>query len=157
MASLITDAEFAEIRSAINDVMDTFALVPATYRLRKANVPSRFKRDNKRADQTAGYDDVAINVLIVWDDGTERGQIAVMQSGAYDFSEGRVYMKYDDAIATSPPLVDGSKNLVMQAEKDLFKFNNVEYDIIGVQLLGQLKDTDVLCELHIKKQLKAKS
>lgn len=148
MASLITDAEFQEIRDAINDVMDTFALVPCTYRLHKDTLDP-LNRDRKTK---TNYDDVAINGLIVWDDGTERGQVASMQDGTYDYSEGRVYMKYDDAIATSPPLIDANGNPVMIAAQDEFVFRTKTYDIIGVILVGQLKDTNALAELHIKKR-----
>lgn len=148
MAKFLTDQDFADIRSAINDTVETFAQLQVTYMKNRKRTRSRFNRE-LTTDQI--FDNYSINVLQVWEKN-EKGMSQVDEKGKWDFSEGYLLAGFDAVEALS--LVDGSGNTTMDQNVDKVLIRAIEYEVMGVITLGQLKDKDCLVKIQFKKQLK---
>lgn len=148
MAKFLTDTDFADIRSAVNDAIETFAQLEVTYKKLRKRTRSRFNRE-LTTDQN--FDDYILNVLEVWEKN-EKGMSQVDEKGKWDFSEGYLLVQFD-AIETLG-LVDVNGNITMDQDVDKVLIKGVEYEVNGVITLGQLKDKDCLVKIQFKKLLK---
>lgn len=148
MAKLLTDADFAEIRTAINDVVETFAQLPITYKKLKRRTLSRF---NRETTSNQSFTDYSFNALEVWEKN-EKGFDKADEKGIWDFSEGYLLIAFDEVIAKG--LIDTNGNLAMESEVDKVVIRTIQYDIVGIVKIGQLKDQEVLVKIQFKKPLK---
>ena len=148
MAKFLTDQDFADIRTAINDTVETFAQLQVTYMKNRKRTRSRF---NRELTTNHVFDNFTINVLQVWEKN-EKGMSQVDEKGKWDFSEGYLLAGFD-AIETLN-LVDENGNLTMDQNVDKLLIMGIEYEVIGVITLGQLKDKDCLVKIQFKKLLK---
>jgi len=144
MAKLITDAEFAEIREVINDVSETFLQKTITYQLKVQSL-SRMNRDR---NDIGSYTDVSLSVLVVW----EQSEVAIDRTtGSMDLSDGYALVNWDDLEATIL-MTTGTLNTDIGADKLIVDGGVME--IIGIEKLGQLKDTFAVLKVYFKKTLK---
>lgn len=141
---LITDAEFDDIRSNLNDVMDTMLQRPGIYKKDTEEV-SRWGRDKST---TRVYTDIPLSILVVWGGEDKNTQT---RNGSYDGTQGYVLVKYDAALAAG--IVSVGQQFTGETPQDLIQFSGVTYEITGMNLLGQLKDTDCVVKFHISKGL----
>lgn len=148
MAKFLTDQDFADIRSAVNDTIETFAQLSVTYKRNQKRTRSRF---NRELTTNQAFDDFTINVLEVWEKN-EKGMSQVDEKGKWDFSEGYLLTGFDAIDALN--LVDGNGNNTMDQNVDKVLIRAVEYEVLGVITLGQLKDKDCLVKIQFKKLLK---
>ena len=151
MAKILTDADFARFRVLFNDVMETFFRVSVTYRIHTTTL-SRFKRDHKANSANNNYTDHVLVVQIIWDDGSEKGQVDMGSDnkGSMDFKEGKIFVAYDDLKALD--LINGDGNPVMSEPDDRIVIRTKEYEVTGVVPLGQWKDEEVLVQITFKTQ-----
>lgn len=148
MAKFLTDQDFADIRSAVNDTIETFAQLSVTYKRNQKRTRSRF---NRELTTNQAFDDFTINVLEVWEKN-EKGMSQVDEKGKWDFSEGYLLTGFDAIDALN--LVDGNGNNTMDQNVDKVLIRGIEYEVLGVITLGQLKDKDCLVKIQFKKLLK---
>ena len=144
MPSFLTDEDFAEIRSAIQDVTDTFLRLPITFKKLTGHL-SRFSGDRKKTKTTS---DIVVNGLIVWGGGgSSDGQFEIDETGKRDLDEGYILFNFDDMETAG--LTDNENVIVM--EGDTIIARDINYKITGVEPLGQLKDKDCVVKIYIKK------
>jgi len=148
MAKFLTDQDFADIRSAINDTIETFAQLQVTYKKNQKRTRSRF---NRELTDNQVFDDFTLNVLQVWEKN-EKGMSQVDKKGKWDFSEGYLLTGFDSIETLN--LVDGNGNLTMDQNVDKLLIRGIEYEVMGIITLGQLKDKDCLVKIQFKKLLK---
>lgn len=158
MTKLLTDSDFAEIRSAIGDVSETFLQKEITYRL----FQDAMSRMNSDGNRNATYYDCPVNGLIVW---SEKQPIETRQ-GIVDLSDGYILLNYDaiEAITYPVPEVEEGEEapipekvffgsgLLMQEAQDRLIIDGEEMLILMVQQIGQLKDRNVMIKLFFQKQ-----
>lgn len=147
MASLLTDQDFLEIRTVIDDVIDTFMQLPIVYK-QEINTLDRFNEDR---DDKRTFQDHALTALVVWEKESADAQVTLTREGAVDLSDGYVMFGYDYLLEKN--LIDADGNQVFKPELDRIVIREIEYEIIGANQIGQWKDTDCLVKVHIKKQL----
>lgn len=148
MASLLTDDEFAEIRETIHDVTDTFLRLPVIWKKDK-NTATRMMRD---IDHERQYDDINLQGLVVWEDKGNKAILAKSLNGAVDLADGYVLFNYDDAQAAG--VVTLTHNQIVNPAKDYLVFDNEKHEILGLNMLGQLKDKNCLLKVHFKKNIR---
>ncbi len=147
MAKLISDSEFAEIRTVINDVSETFLQKTVTYKLKTVSMD----RMNRDRNEKGSFQDVNLDVLVVWDETeveTDR------TNGVMDLSDGYLLVNWD-YLETTPLLDSGVLKTNIGADRVIV--DDKELILIGIEKLGQLKDTFTVLKFYIKKQLKNKS
>lgn len=148
MAKFLSDSDFADIRAAINDVVDTFANIEVTYKKLGRRTLSRFNRE-LTDDQV--FTDITLNALQIWEQN-EKGFAQVDVKGKWDFSEGYALIAYD-AIAAAD-LVDEDGNVLMEEEVDNIVIKGITYEVRGIIQLGPIKDVDSIVKVQFKKNLK---
>lgn len=148
MTKLLDDNDFAEIRSTVNDVMETFTQKEIIYKLSEKHTPSRFGRDNHI---TSNKTDKLLLALVVWE--VNQSELEAREFGRYDFSIGYALFGWDylvtEGLITGTPLKP-----IFIPEKDKIVIDGDELEIIGVWHGGQLKDTDAVVKVYFKNVLK---
>lgn len=152
---LIDDPDFADIRANLNDVMETFfrkgdtGTNPAIYK-KDTNALQRFNRDRSL---NRNYQSIPVKILVVWDgDGTGSGN-TIDRNGSVDNTKGYFLMAYD--AAETAGIVDADQNVTITTPQDLITIDKIDYEITGVNLLGQLRDKYCLLKFHIAKRTKS--
>lgn len=146
--TLLSPAQRAQFKAAVNSVTDTFMLKPLLYR-RYGESIDRWN-ENRLADQKK----TEYNVLglIVW--GSNESDKTVMDSegkGGYDISDGYALFNIKDLVAVG--LVNGDGNFIGKSNSDYIVDQNVEHSIIGHKLIGQLVDENLMIKLYLEKNL----
>jgi len=149
MAKLLSDQDFADIRAAVNDVIETFAQLPIVYKKLRRRTLSRFNREST-TDQH--FDSYNFNALEVWGNKGSDGTLQTDEKGKWDLSGGYLLMAFDDIKTAN--LIDASNNLLMEPEVDKVVIKGIEYEITGAMVAGQLKDKEVVVKIQFKKALK---
>lgn len=151
---LISDAEFDDIRSNLNDVMETFfrkgdtGTTACTYK-KDTNQLKRFNRDR---GLTRNYQDIPVKILVVWDSDGTGAMNTIDRNGSVDISKGYFLIAYD--AAETAGIVDSNQNILISTPQDLIIIDTVDYEITGVNLMGQLRDKYCLLKFHIAKRTK---
>lgn len=155
MTQLISDAQFALIRTTFNDVIETFMNLDVQYD-RTISKLSRFKED--RDDNVIATHTIkGLYVPVATDTDS---QFDKTRKGDFNMSESVVYFGYDDLLALGLiDTTDGGNKTVFKPERDRIRINGIEHEIIGENMLGQWKDnagvaTFVLVKIHMTRILK---
>ncbi len=148
MAKFIDDNTFQEIRSTINDVVETFAQKTVVYKLAQKHSLSRFGKDPQVTNPKV---DKNLLGLVVWE--VNKSQLEVEEWGKYDFSIGYVLFSWDYLVVEGL-ISEDTQVPVFIPEKDKIKIDGTELEIIGVWHGGQLKDTDAVVKVYFKNTLK---
>lgn len=147
MANLISDDEFAEIRSVAKDLTDTFAQLDATYHKVSRKKDILHEKRSDKFDES----DVAIKVLEVWESTGEKAQQRTpSKSGRIALDEGYCLVNYEDMVTAGLAL---NNQWTGDQVNDKITISGTKYDIIGINPIGQLKDQMVLFKIHIKKRI----
>lgn len=155
MAKFLTDADFQEIRGAINDAVETFAQKTVYYSLSPAETLSRFGRDKQNADNKTDY---TLLALVVWD--APDAELQVDELGKFDFSMGYVLFSWDyldtEGLIVNTVNGDGITEAkpIFRAEKDKIKIDGESLEVMGVVVQGQLKDRECVVKVFFKRGLK---
>lgn len=147
MAILIDDNTFNEIRAVLNDVQDTFYQREVTYRRDMDSVTEW----QEETDAERKYEDLLLNALIVWNTSKENAQALREYIGAFDGNISYANVKYDDALSIG--LIDGSKTVVYKPIEDKIVVDGINYPVLGIVKLGQLKDTEVVVKILFTKDV----
>ena len=147
MTKLISDSDFADIRVVLNDVGETFLQLDISYKRHAATTGDAFGWG-----QGTGNLDTNITIpgLMVWSTD-QGGQLVVKREGKYDYNEGYILFMYDKLVELGQVLPD--KRLALGAAKDSVTVNGEELEITGINSAGQLKDTDVVVKVHVRRKL----
>ena len=148
MAKLLSDSDFDEIRSVLNDVQDTFYQRTVVYKM-DTNTVTRWMKDIA-SERT--YVDKTLNGQVVWGTSQGKSDTEKKQEGTYDPGEGYVLLKYDDMLLEG--LIDADTALTVTSPQDRIKFDNIVYYITSVVKVGQLKDKEVLVKVFFCKNPK---
>lgn len=143
MPSLITPEEFAEIRSVVQDVTDTFHKKSITYLLRGESLDIN---NEDRTDQT--LTPYVIMGLVVWSTTTGEGRVEESREGNLDLTEGYVNFNYDDCDLVG--LISGFRFIGMP-DQDLIEFDGIRYKVIGIPPLGQFPEKNSLIKVNFRK------
>ena len=134
--------------------MDTFfrkgdtGTTPAIYK----KDTEQIKRFNRDKSSTRVYTDIPVKVLVVWEGVGTKAENNIDRKGSVDLSAGYFLLKYDDAETSG--IVDANQNILVNTPQDLINIDTVDYEITGVNLLGQLRDKYCLLKFHISKRTK---
>jgi hypothetical protein len=149
MAKLINAATFAKIRTVINNVQDTFYGETCIYHKDTSTI-TRWQKD---VQAVRTYTDSTLNCLCVWDDSPKYGEDKkVKDKGEVDINAGYLLIKYDDFLAAD--LIDDAKQFAIATPADNITFDGVTYPIEGINMKGQLNDTNCVIKIHIRKDFK---
>jgi len=150
MADQLAASDRTDIFAAFSDLYDTFFQYTAAFQIKKRALPVFNEDVSVQYTST----ETAVRCLPVAEKTGTNAQNDVFQHGSADFSEGYILCALKDLTAAS--LATQTKINVL-AGLDTLKLDGVEYDIIGVNFVGPLKEisTDrvVLAKFHIKKKL----
>lgn len=144
--NLLTSTDFANIRDNLNDVMFTFLKRPITYK-KDSNTNTRWQKDNAVARQ---YTNISLNGLVVWGTSNEDFELKTEITGAKDFGEGYVLLRYDDCTAQG---IVTAGNFTTTTPQDKIAFNGVDYYVRAIVMSGQLENEEVLVKVFFRKDL----
>lgn len=151
MAKLISQDEFTEIRTVLNDVQETFYGTQIIYKKDK-NTVTRFQRD---IEEKRTYVEYNLDVLVVWNATGNSAEIVRNTIGASDENVGYCNVAYDEMLAKG--LIDANKNLITKPAEDKLIINNKEYPILALVKLGQLWNTEVVVKILFRKDIVSKN
>ncbi len=148
---LLSSQDWAEFRSAIHDVTDTFMKLPVTYIQRRIRSLPGFHENRANDLLQTNYNLLALKVP----ESKDASQANVNQypKGFIDVSEGYFLFSYPDLLAHNPPLIDSEGSPVFIANKDSFFSNGKEVTIIGVNLVGPSENDFQLVKVYYKNQM----
>lgn len=146
MAVFLDDDDFAEIREAINDTVETFAQKIIVYKLSSSETLSRFGIDNHNVDNKI---DKNLLGLVVWN--APKAELETETLGKFDFSMGYVLFAWD-YLETEGLIV--AEKPVFEPEKDIIIVDSEQLEVKGVVILGQLKDKECVVKIYFKRNLK---
>lgn len=155
MAKFLSDSDFAEIRTAINDTVETFAQKPVLYKLTTEQAMDRFGRDKHLANNKTKFDLLG---LVVW--SVPDSELNVEDIGKYDFSMGYVLFSWDYLVEKELIITgtDESNNPTsipaFKPEVDLIVIEGETLEVMGVNIAGQLKDKECVVKVFFKRDLK---
>jgi len=144
MTKLLTDSDFAQIRTAVNDISESFLQKTVVYK-RKIESLDRMNRD---LNVKGSFSDVNLDVLVVWE---QTEVVTDRTTGTMDLSDGYILVNYDAIAATSLMI---SVKLITNVAIDKIVLDGSEMRLIGIETLGQLKDTFTMVKFYVKRKLK---
>lgn len=148
---LLTASDWGEIRSALQDVMDTFFKFPVVFVQRRTRKLTAF-HENRNGDlQEAIYN---WNALVVPENKDEnKSQVDQYPKGFVDTSQGYLYFNYKWLKEQTPSFIfpSGRPNIV--PNKDSFRFLGVEVTVIGVNLVGPTESDFQMVKVQYKNQI----
>lgn len=151
MADLLSASDWSEIRSALQDVMDTFFKLPVTYVRRTSRKLHAFHED-RAADLTkTSYPLFALMVPDSKDDDDSKS--LEVNKGYADLSEGYVYFNYQSLANHTPALIDANGRPAFIANKDSLVLLGKEVTITGVNLVGPTQSNFQLVKVHYKQEI----
>jgi hypothetical protein len=164
MADLISSSDWGEIRSALEDVKDTFFKFPVIFRKRTTRKLTNF-HESREAD--LDYIDYPLLALKVEEKTDNESRGTENKEGSVDIAEGYIYLSYQKLLVTNPPLItastfddtfdetftDGGGRHQFVLNKDSFIFDGMEHTILGVNLVGPTQSDFQLVKITYKKQL----
>lgn len=146
---LISPAQQAKIKLAIESVTDTFMQKSITYR--KYGESLDMFNENRRNNQQ--FTEYTVLGLVVW--GSLEGDKTAMDSlgrGGVDMSDGYIAFHVKDLLAVG--LVDVMRNFVGEANADYVVDQGIEHRVIGHSLKGQFIDENLIVKIYIQKKMK---
>ena len=146
MAKFLSDSDFAEIRSTVNDVIETFAQKAIVYHIADKYTLNRFNRDN---NNEVTKTDKNLLGLVVWE--VNKATLEVEEWGKYDFSVGYVLFGWD--YLQNENLIPDQRPLFIP-EKDEITIDGIKLEVMGIWTGGQIKDTDAVVKVFFKNNLK---
>lgn len=150
MAKFLTDEDFLEIRTAINDTVETFAQKPVVYNLSPKQTLSRMGIDKHNEDNKTEFNLLG---LVVWN--APESEIDTETLGKFDFSMGYVLFSWDYLEAEGLAETLGAYyKLKLLPEKDTIKIDDEVLEVKGVVIQGQLKDKECVVKVFFKRNLK---
>lgn len=138
MAGLLSEAEEAEARAAIQSVTDTFFLTPITYKLAISTF-DRFEEDRK-----ATYTDYALKGLEEYKAADMKEEIV----GSKDFNDVKITFNIDDLIVKS--LITAEFGHKFTVEKDYFILKSQTYRVTDIHFDGPLSSKSCLVIMYGK-------
>lgn len=154
MTKFLNDSDFAEIRTAINDTIETFSGKTIYYYLSPSETLSRFGRDKQNATDKTEY---ALNGLIVWD--APKAELEIDELGKFDFSMGYVLFGWD-YLDGEGLIISEDVNGIIEAkpsflpERDKIKIDGETLEVMGIVVQGQLNDRECVVKVYFKRGLK---
>lgn len=146
---LISAAQRAKIKSAIESVTDTFMQKTITYR-RYGESLDRFNENRRNNQKLTEY---TVLGLVVW--GSLEGDKTAMDNlgrGGVDMSDGYIAFHVKDLLAVG--LVDVMRNFVPKSNSDYVVDQGIEHRVVGHSLKGQFIDENLIVKVYIQKKKK---
>lgn len=151
MADLLSSSDWTDIRSALQDVMETFFKLPVTY-VRRTDRKLQAFHEKRSADLVAtNYPLLALMVPENKDD--ESAKSLEVNKGYADLSEGYLYFNYQVLLNHNPALIDANGKPVITANKDSLILMGKEVTITGVNLVGPSESNFQLVKVHYKQEI----
>ncbi len=149
--NLLTVSDWAEFRSTLTDVKDTFLKMPVNYVQRGTRTLNPF-HEHRKEDLTATV--YALRGLKVERSSTD-SEAKVMENakGFMDNAEGYVLFDYQYLQAFTPTLINADGRSIFIPNKDTLVCQGEELTIIGVDLVGPTEADFQLVKVHYKKVL----
>ena len=142
-----TPDEINDFRNAIKTAAtDLFFGLTATYQ-RFEESTDTWEEDNIPRKLT----EYQISVLQVFADDTD-GEVEITKNGVKDLSEGYILINYQDAETAN--MIDTDGNFIGNPALDKIKVQNITFDIIGINLLGQFVDKFSLIKIQVRKRMR---
>lgn len=147
MTKLVTGAEFAEFRGAINDVVDTFHNFTITH----IGAGGEFDRWSEENEQEKTETD--LRCLVEFKSESEDVETKRMQTGAIDIQQLEVSFGID--YLDSVGMMDATtKEAAFDRAKDYFRYEGVLYRLIGMVADGPIDDKNALIIITLDKEEK---
>jgi len=134
MADLLTEQDRAEIRSAIQDVFDTYMKMPATLEIR--NLGEKLAAFNEQRSQHRDAETFDVLCLYLPDKNDEDAEAMKSRDGYFDNTEGVIYIPVSTLKGTTPPLWDDGTGTVITANRDSIVIQGERLTIFGVNAVG---------------------
>ncbi len=145
MAKLISTAQFNQIRSAINDVIDTFMELDVTL-IQPGKYFSKVGEVSEESDLERVLKGLKVAEESEEDLTTDRTNV-----GSVDKSEVDVYFGFDYLKGLIPPLISSENKILIDPDTDSMKIDEVLYRIIGAASVGPIKNVDALVIVRLKR------
>lgn len=144
--SLLTAAQIAQIRGAIKDVTDTFAITPIT--LYQVDVIDDIFNEDRDNTTTTVFNVNALAEIDQEDMAKEEGE-----TGAVDYDRVKLTLNVDDMITAGVVVAvgDGTFKSVLESERDLFLYKAELYRILDITFDGPLEPKEVLLTIKGEK------
>ena len=150
MADLLSSSDREDIFASFSDLADTFFQYSAAFQIRKRAL-SPFNEDVLTQYSVTEKSVRCFQRPESTGDGAKND---TFQHGSADFTEGYVLCFITDLIEAT---LATATNIDVKAGLDTVKIDGLEFDILGTNLVGPLKqistDRFVLAKFHIKKKL----
>ena len=154
MADLISASERAEMRSAIQDVFDTYMKEPAVLKIR--NQVETLTAFNEDLDLHKAPVDVAVNVLYLPDKSDDDAEAEQRKEGYFDSSEGVVYIPISTLKATDPILWSDLSGADIVPNRDTIVIKGKTRTIKGVNPIAPDESSFFMLKIHYFNELVSK-
>lgn len=131
MADLLSANDLSQIQNAFKDIRDTFLKNDIVYHL-EGQVYDRFM-ESASQQQTI---DIPLKGLIVDEKTETNASVLFSQMGRTDMSEHYVLFYFADLEENG--LVDGNRELIMQADRDFMTLRGQKYEVKAVIQVADL-------------------
>lgn len=146
----LSASDWTTIRSALQDVMDTFFKLDVQLTFRNKRRLTKFHEKRNDNLSTITYALKALYVPENRDDTTS--QANQDKKGYADLTEGILYFNYQYLLTYSPPLIENGIPVIVANRDSVIVFGG-EATIIGVNLVGPTESNFQLVKVHWKKIL----
>lgn len=133
MADLLSAAQHAQIRNALQDVFDTFHDTPVTYHLAGAGADDTMEDFNDKQ-----YTDYVVKGFVEY----PKDKIELAQEGAYDNCDVKVQFGLDDL--NNAGLINAENLPIFVAEQDYMTINGERFRVTFVGVDGAFERKNVL-------------
>ena len=145
MTKLISTAQFGQIRSALNDVIDTFMELDVTL----IQPGEDFSKVGEETEESPV--ETILKGLKVAEESSEDLETDRNNIGSVDKAEAEVYFGFDYLKGLTPSLIGVDNEVLIDPDKDSMRIDGVIYRIIGAASIGPVKDLDVLVLTRLKR------
>lgn len=154
MADLLSAAERVEIRSAIQDVFDTYMKEPAILHIR--NQGEKLSAFNESIEDSKAELKIELFVLYIPDTSDTDAESEQRKEGYFDNSEGVIFIPVSTLKGTTPILWDDLKGADIVPNRDTIIIKGKERTIMGVNPVGPDESSFFLVKLQYFNKLISK-
>ena len=145
MADLLSSAQHAKIRSAINDVFDTFADTVVSYYLGQDKIDDYMEDLDGRT-----YTQIDFNAVVEYMK-TDEDKVTITNEGRVDMAEIKLTVGFDHLEGLG---LTSNDSLIMRPEEDYFIVNGEKFITIFAAIDGPFESKNVAAVIYGKRDIK---
>ena len=154
MADLLSAEDRAEVRSAIQDVFDTYMKEPAILCIR--NQGQKLSAFNEGIDDVKAVVKYELDVLYIPDTSDTDAESEQRKEGYFDNSEGVIYIPVPSLKSTTPKLWDDASEADIVPNRDTIIIKGKERSIMGVNSVAPDEGSFFMVKIQYFNKLIAK-